>query len=783
MLQYVSRSVRSIRFQKPFDMDPLLYDVLCARGIRSAEEADLFLHPDPSQLSDPFRLLGMSGVVERIEKAIIEKEPICVYGDYDVDGVCASSILADYLVKKGAVAEIYLPSRHKEGYGLNEPALRSLANRIKLLITVDCGISSYRLIETARSLKLDVIVTDHHQLPAVLPYCLILHPQIGDYPCPLLCGAGVALKLVQALGGLPAALDYLDLAALATVADIVPLTGENRAIVSLGLKMMNESPRYGIRALLEHAGIGGEKKLTSTGIAFQLAPRLNAGGRLDSAMIPVRLLLSKDPEEADLLADALEDMNQERRRLLDDILARAEETLKGFSFPDHRIIIICGEDWNPGVIGLVAGRLTEEYNYPSIVLTRRGDLLTGSCRSIPGVHIFNALSAVKHLLDHFGGHEQAAGVSLKPENLIDLQAALDKWISDNVSSTAYIPHREYDLSVPFDRLSLSSVEALAALEPTGCDNPAPVFRADTQISRLRRVGAEGKHLQLGLISNGIPLPAIYFGAGDRVSELTSQADILYEPSINTFNGHENVQIRIKSLLCAGRPDFVTLEPKLQHDFLTDLFYNINEKVSLGSAAITVEQLRELLRADPQGTLLLAADPGTSIHVLDALKDVSIDLLTGTGQTDPRCFNTLIVYPNHIQVKGYRRIVYIGMPVIYRTDAESYYIRASVPWAAALADIDQLRNAYRLLRDTVRSPKPVDVHRAASILCGRNGMEYVQNLAYVYALMAADLFKADDRGNLSRTETRKTDPKETPFWRLFTLWKDPALQFERREDTK
>ena len=385
MLRYERRLEAPTRFPRPEGMSPALHALLCARGVASAEDARAFLNPGPESLHDPFLLSDMARATARIRAALDAGETICVYGDYDVDGVSASAILCGYLKDRGADARVYLPSRHSEGYGLNEGAVRQIAGWAGLMVTVDCGVTSVELVALSKSLGLDVIVTDHHQPAEALPDCPVVNPLLAGYPFPHLCGAGVAWKLVQALSG-DMAMDRVDIAALATVADVVPLTGENRIIVRLGLDAINARPRPGIAALIDAAGLS-DKPVTSTSVAFQLAPRLNAGGRLGSAMRSLALVTETDPERAASQAMALEAENTRRRQVEAEILAEAEEMLKGFDFAAHRALILRGKGWNTGVIGLAASRLVEAYHYPVVLLSDDGEKLTGSCRSIEGVDI------------------------------------------------------------------------------------------------------------------------------------------------------------------------------------------------------------------------------------------------------------------------------------------------------------------------------------------------------------------------------------------------------------
>ena len=435
MRTYRLRGEGAEAFARPEGMPPALHRLLVRRGIRSAEEAERFLQPSVVDLNDPFRLNDMDRAVEAIRRALQSETPIVVYGDYDVDGVCASAILSEYLRSVGANVEVYLPSRHREGYGLNEDAVRTLARRCGLMVTVDCGITCADLIGLAESLGLECVVTDHHRPEEALPACPTVNPLLGDYPFPYLCGAGVAFQLVPALAGREAALRYIDLAALATVADVVSLTGENRAIVRLGLEAINRAPRPGLQALIETAGLV-DREINAGNIAFQLAPRLNAGGRIGSAQRPMELLVETDPGRALRLAAELEGANDERRTLEQKILNDSLAQLQDFDFPGRRAIVLMGRDWNAGVIGLAASRLVERFHYPTILMASDGETCAGSCRSIEGVDIFEALTAVKGYFPRYGGHKQAAGFTIAEKDVPDFIRDLNDWLWAHIPAGA-----------------------------------------------------------------------------------------------------------------------------------------------------------------------------------------------------------------------------------------------------------------------------------------------------------------------------------------------------------
>ena len=523
--------------------------LLRARGLDTPEKADRFLSPSLSDLHDPFLLDGMERTVSLLKEAIAGGKTILVWGDYDVDGICAASILLDTLHDLGASLAYHIPSRHREGYGLSCDGIREIAGKCDLLITVDCGIANAEEVALAKELGLTVIVTDHHQPPAQLPPAdAVMDPLLGHYPFPSLCGAGVALKIAQALQGLPGAEKRLDLAALATVADVVPLLDENRFIVREGMRRMLSSPRPGLRALLRAAGI--ETTLRAEDVAFRLAPRLNAAGRLGDAKLGVHLLLTPDPAKGEKIATLLETANRERQSLEKAMTDQAlgQITASG-ALPGAHVLLVSGEGWNPGVIGLTAGRLCERFHLPAIALSLRDGMATGSCRSIPGVHIYRMLAACGDLLERFGGHEQAAGLTVRAENIPALRNRLESLIAESCSPDCFIPVREYDLALPFRTWTPESLALLDALEPTGAGNPPPLFRMkNAQIRSMRQVGRDGSHLKLSLLEDSAtPVEAIAFSMGSLAEQHPQALDLLYRPVLNDFRGRVSIEAQVDAV--------------------------------------------------------------------------------------------------------------------------------------------------------------------------------------------------------------------------------------------
>lgn len=783
MLRYIKRNDAPTPFDRPADMPEALHRLLVARGIGSAEDAERFLHPGAGSLHDPFLLSDMRAAADMIRDAVSAGETICIYGDYDVDGVCASAIMKLYLQSLGADARVYLPSRHTEGYGLNENAIREIAGWAKLMVTVDCGVTSVELVALAKSLGLKVIVTDHHRPAETLPDCPVVNPLLNDYPFPYLCGAGVAWKLVWALSGeIP--MELVDIAALATVADVVSLTGENRAIVAMGLQAINRRPRPGIAALIEASGLSG-KPVTATAIAFQLAPRLNAGGRLDTALRPLELVATEDPGRALALAEALNDENTRRRQIEQQILREAEMQLRDFDFIRHRAIILAGKDWNPGVIGLAASRLVELYHYPVVMLSDQGDRLTGSCRSIEGVDIHAALTGCAHTILRFGGHRQAAGLTLDPARLGDFIDAMDAWLDEHIPPDAFVPAVPYDTELDFEAVTPGLIAALEALQPTGFGNPAPVFRAMASVVEARPVGVEGAHLKLTLSQEGHRIGGIAFREGRRAAELSGDCpvDALFVPKLNTFMGRTSAQLEVKALSDADAnariASNVGEELSLQCDFLTEIIYNkkINPHAPSDVQRIDADALWAWLAQSPQGTLMIAGDLASASL---AVSLGQADLYFGKLPDDPRCFNAVCVCPPLGAIpRGYSRVVLMGTPADWLPEDRVAFRLATRPqWAECLPDIDDMRDAYRALVEITRRPARFgNLRQLAQMVSELTDLSRLNALLCLLAIGDMGLFEYDFDAappRLRRLNRRKAEPGESAAWRAIQRWRQEEL---------
>lgn len=540
---------------------PILRQILFNRGYATDAEARSFLRGEPNFNTDPFQMTGMKESVERIRRAIQNKEPIAVYGDYDVDGVTATALLVETLKILNADVRGYIPNRFDEGYGLNNNALEELkADGVRLVITVDCGIRSPDEALHARTIGLDLIVSDHHHpddenLP---PAFAVINPkQAGDkYPDKDLAGVGIAYKIAEALfsnedgkNSSPILLNsLLDLVALGTVADLAPLVGENRVLVKKGLRQMQNTNRQGLFSLAAVSEVV-IKKVNAGHIGFMLGPRLNAAGRLKEALAAFELLTTKDVFRAGELAQQLDIQNRERQRITRDMQTRAEEiALSGA--PEAFLLFASHPEFNSGVVGLAASRLTEKYYRPSIVASQGEEETRGSCRSIPEFHITDALDQCADLLVRHGGHAAAAGFTVRNENLPELVSRLKTIAAEKLSKVDLTPTVTADAEVSLGDFNKDLYEkALKYLEPTGYGNREPAFVArSVRVKNTRVVGAEGKHLKLTLEDErGYIHDAIGFRLGEWHKSMPARVDILFTYEPNEFNGRVTYQLNLKDI--------------------------------------------------------------------------------------------------------------------------------------------------------------------------------------------------------------------------------------------
>ena len=538
---------------------PSLYArLLYNRGVRTPEEARAFLEVGPDMEHDPALMPGMAPALRRLWAAIEAGEVIGVYGDFDVDGISGTAVLTLGLRELGGRTIPYLPNREAEGHGLNADAVRELADAgATVCVTVDCGVTDLDEVGLASQLGIDTIITDHHSPEALLPpACAVVHAGLpgSRYPFKDLTGAGMAYKLVAALfesRGLRCPEHLLELVALGTVADVGPMEGENRYFVSRGLKQLNRTGNTGLRALMESAKVS-RGTLDEVDLAFSLIPRLNAAGRIGTPKTSLDLLTTTSPAEGQQLAAELEYLNQQRRSLTDEAMSLAEEQT---CFPGRPppIIILSHPDWHPGILGPMAGQLSDEHVRPVIVASKGPEISRASARSIPELNMVDALRSCEDLLIRYGGHPLAAGFAARTADLPEIERRLRDYASDRIDPSTLTPTLDIDCQLPLNAASTVAVQFVESLAPFGHGNPRPTFVArGVSVAEARRVGGDGRHLKLSLFEGGALLDAIAFRMGDRSQEAYGRIDVVYTPTIDVWRGRRRVQLTLQDFAASAR---------------------------------------------------------------------------------------------------------------------------------------------------------------------------------------------------------------------------------------
>lgn len=564
----------------------LLAGILLNRGIDSAAAARDFLHPEGREYYDPYLLPDMDKAVRRIRAAIEAREQIMVYGDYDADGITATTVLLKTLQQLGGWADYYIPNRFTEGYGVNLEALQRMYRQgTSLVITVDCGIRSVDELKAMQDC-MDFVVTDHHLPGDELPPAVAVidaHRQDSAYPCAELAGVGIAFKLCQALwlDMKKAPLDNpgMEIVALGTVADAVPLVDENRKIVSEGLKRMKDSSFVGLRALIEATGLGG-REIDSAGVGFVLAPRINVAGRLKSARLSVELLLSENENMAREMAQQLNELNHMRRELKEKIQAMAEKQLASMDMDNARVIVAAGREWHHGVLGLVASSLQEKYYLPAVVISVRDGIGKGSCRSIPGFNLFSALISCQSVLVQFGGHEMAAGLTIREEDIDTFREMLAAEAKRQMNASQYIPGYDIDMEISPAEMTMEMVEELSLLEPCGMKNESPLFACRSlNCTHPELKGADGRHLKFTVSDRGKLVEAIGFNMADSLERVARGGfAMVYSAGINEWRDMRNLQCIVRSL---EEPVLPQQETAVDREFMKQIYIFLRNRLKEG----------------------------------------------------------------------------------------------------------------------------------------------------------------------------------------------------------
>lgn len=549
-----SDSALAKHLSKSLNVHEVIAHLLINRGITEAAAAKKFLNPQLSDLHDPRLLKDMQKGIKRIKRAIKNKERVVIFGDYDVDGISATVLLIMVLKKMGLEALHYLPNRLVEGYGISKAGIEfAKNNKATLVVTVDCGISSVDEVKMLKRKGIDVVITDHHQPHKdIIPKdaVAVINPKQKDcsYPDKDICGVGVAFKLAQALTG-ESLEEHLDLVCLGTLADVVPLLGENRIFVKRGLEVLNNTKKIGLRALFDSARIK-DKIITPYFVGYILGPRINAAGRLSSAEVALRLFLSEDESEAKLLAGSLEEQNRKRQEIEKKILDEALDFVDNyFDFNNNHVIVLDKDDWHRGVLGIVASKITDRYHRPTVVISWQGNSGRGSARSIRSFHLFDALTSCDEVLDAYGGHKYAAGLSITRKRIGSFRKSINDFARTRLSVDDLLPQIEVDAEVPISVFDKNLVDELDLLSPFGSGNPAPEFCVRGLDIKPGASVLGRDTLKFWVSDDKLTAPAIGFRKAEffPVVKAAKKIDLIYTPSWDTWQGNNSIQLEIKDL--------------------------------------------------------------------------------------------------------------------------------------------------------------------------------------------------------------------------------------------
>ena len=542
---------------------PVLATLLVHRGIRTFEEARSFFRPNLSDIHDPFLMKDMDKAVERLEKAVSGNEKVLVYGDYDVDGTTAVALVYSFIRRLTSSVDFYIPDRYDEGYGVSKKGIDWAAeNGFRLIITLDCGIKAIDKVEYAASKGIDIIICDHHLPESEIPAAVaVLDPKREDchYPFDDLSGCGVGFKLVQAYSAkcgilFESLLPLLDLLVVSIASDLVSVVGENRVLAHFGLKWLNEKPRVGLKAMISLANLEPEH-ITIDDIVFKIGPRINAAGRMESGRLAVELLTAEDDMTAMSIGTKINDNNNERKSIDREITKEALDMVQnGTCCTSENAVIVYGPEWNKGVVGIVASRLVEAYYKPTFVLTKSNGFITGSARSVRGFDLYDAISSCADLLENYGGHIYAAGLTMREENLAEFASRIDRYVSSHITKEMVTPVIDVDSEINFSQITPKFFRVLKQFQPFGPGNSSPVFltRNVYDDGNGRKVGPGGQHLKLELIQESQPyhqVSAIAFNMADSFEHIRNgnPVDVCYSIVENYYRGNSTLQLRIKDI--------------------------------------------------------------------------------------------------------------------------------------------------------------------------------------------------------------------------------------------
>ncbi len=640
-----------------FNLDNHLIHLLCSRGIDTQEKIKKYLNPSMIDLYDPFLFEDMQSAVELIERHISKNSKILIFGDYDVDGISASAILIKYFRSVGARVDNFMPNRYEDGYGLTNDTIDKIFNDRKpdLIITVDCGITAVEEVEYIKSQGVDIIITDHHECGELLPNTLIINPKASKtYPFHCLCGAGVALKLVQALAGLNVASKYLPICAIATIADIVDLVDENRAIVSLGLKDLKSLP-IGVQKLMQECGLNFNCKASD--IAFKLAPKINASGRMGSANTSLDLYLEEDVREIKRISAEILDYNVRRQQLCDKVYNDVKSELEHLDIFKLSAIIMSSVEWDSGILGIVSARIAEEYHRPTFLFSQVGNELVGSCRSVNGVNVHILLSNMSHLLTKFGGHPMAAGLTLEISHYDEFVRLTEDYVSKNLNKVDFLPTKTYDFMIEPDEVTIKMVEDIDRLEPCGHMNARPIFNMKLTNASISSLPKHPQHLVLAYPNFNL----LAFNSSDMYFVLSgnTSCNLLVDLNIDNYRNNKKISGIVKSIDYEDiyRPNDDEI---IQAEYIKQIIYPMDSVYTFNN--YNRDQLiRMLVDMDKHvyGTLIVANDYNTYINFKSIFDSNNIFKNRVMSINDDTGLNTIILAPTNFEsFNTFSRIIFL-----------------------------------------------------------------------------------------------------------------------------
>lgn len=745
-------------------------EILALRGFIEQSDIAKFLAPDLDDLTPVFDYTGMREAADRIKRAVDFGESIVIYGDYDCDGVCATSILYLFLQSLGVEVNFYIPHRKKEGYGLHRDAIEEIAERYApdLIITVDCGITSHDdILYGMDDLGLEFIVTDHHEAPEIIPECIVINPKVEwkENTFNELCGAGIALRLCEAIGGKTALMYYLDLACIATIGDIVPLVSDNRIIVNYGMQIVNSRARMNLKLLLEGAGINEESTVTSGDIGFKVVPRINAIGRLSDPVKAVVMMIDSDYFYVKHLVENACEYNTERQQFTDDLVEDALVELESYDLVNNRIIVLYSDKWEAGVLGIACSKLVTLFHRPVILMTWDGEMYKGSCRSVDGVNMYECLSATSTFLNSFGGHKMACGVSVSKENIESFIFAINEYVR-RVDKDVFLPYVTYDLERNVEDITAAAAEDLSKLEPFGMANPSVTYKLSEVNSTFSRITTT-KHIKYHVNDE---FDMVYFDGYQNLPLLKQldKLDVVVDLSSQVFRNRKYAQGIVKNICydiadCKVDEDYLAMRylynAKYDNTTVFDINYIEEDKVS----AIADELY---------GTCYIASNIDTFRHYAEVLKDnIYRQDIERISECNP--YNRLVLNLDVSQnLAYYKKIVFLNAPVnlgvidyyTLNKDAEVYIVADSIDKSAIARVKEHFPTMDRMKEIFLRIRSIIVKHSVSNVgeLYDKYREVYDDGLIEIYLAMFVffelKIFKV--RGTIVYDNTVKASPESS-----------------------